>query len=126
MVLVGIFGVVALLLAVCGIYAIVAYGVVQRTHEIGIRMALGARRATVLSLVMRQGTILTIVGLVLGVTIAAMVTKYLESLLFELTPLDLTTFLAMPVLFAMIAAVASYLPARRATRLDPQTVLRCD
>jgi ABC-type lipoprotein release transport system permease subunit len=75
---------------------------------------------------MRQGTILTIVGLVLGVTIAAMVTKYLESLLFELTPLDLTTFLAMPVLFAMIAAVASYLPARRATRLDPQTVLRCD
>ena len=126
MVLVGIFGAVALLLAVCGIYAIVAYGVVQRTHEIGIRMALGARRATVLSLVMRQGTILTIVGLVLGVTIAAMVTKYLESLLFELTPLDLTTFLAMPVLFAMIAAVASYLPARRATRLDPQTVLRCD
>lgn len=126
MVLVGIFGAVALLLAVCGIYAIVAYGVVQRTHEIGIRLALGARRATVLSLVMRQGTILTVVGLVLGVTIAAMVTKYLESLLFELTPLDLTTFLAMPVLFAMIAAVASYLPARRATRLDPQAVLRCD
>jgi len=126
MVLVGIFGAVALLLAVCGIYAIVAYGVVQRTQEIGIRLALGARRATVLGLVMRQSTILTVVGLVLGVSIAAMVTRYLKSLLFELTPLDLTTFLAMPALFAVIAAVASYLPARRATRLNPQAVLRCD
>ena len=109
MVLVGIFGAVALLLAVCGIYAIVAYGVVQRTHEIGIRMALGARRAAVLGLVMRQSTILTVVGLVLGVAVAAMVTGYLKSLLFELTPLDATTFFAMPVLFAVIAAVASYL-----------------
>jgi putative ABC transport system permease protein len=126
MVLVGIFGAVALLLAVCGIYAIVAYGVVQRTHEIGIRMALGARRATVLGLVMRQSTILTVVGLVLGVAVAATVTRYLKSLLFELTPLDAPTFFVMPVLFAAIAAVASYLPARRATRLDPQTVLRCD
>jgi putative ABC transport system permease protein len=126
MVLVAIFGAVALLLAVCGIYAIVAYGVVQRTHEIGIRMALGARRAAVLGLVMRQSTILTVVGLVLGVAGAATVTRYLKSLLFELTPLDATTFLVMPVLFAAIAAVASYLPARRATRLDPQTVLRCD
>jgi putative ABC transport system permease protein len=126
MVLIGIFGGVALLLAVCGIYAMVAYGVVQRTHEIGIRMALGARRAEVLGLVMRQSSILTVVGLVLGVAVAATVTKYLNSLLFELTPLDATTFFAMPVIFAMIAAVASYVPARRATKLDPQTVLRCD
>jgi ABC-type lipoprotein release transport system permease subunit len=80
----------------------------------------------VLGLVMRQSTILTVVGLVLGVAGAATVTRYLKSLLFELTPLDATTFLVMPVLFAAIAAVASYLPARRATRLDPQTVLRCD
>jgi putative ABC transport system permease protein len=126
MVLVGIFGAAALLLAVCGIYAIVAYGVVQRTQEIGIRMALGARRASVLRLVMRQSIILTATGLVLGVGVASMVTKYLNSLLFELTPLDTATFIAMPALFAVIAAVASYLPARRATRLDPQTVLRCD
>ena len=126
MVLVGIFGAVALLLAVCGIYAIVAYGVVQRTHEIGIRMALGARRAAVLGLVMRQSTILTASGLVLGVAAAASLTGYLKSLLFEITPLDATTFFAMPAIFALIAAVASYLPARRATRLDPQAVLRSE
>jgi putative ABC transport system permease protein len=126
MVLVGIFGAAALLLAVCGIYAVVAYGVVQRTQEIGIRMALGAGRASVLGLVMRQSTILTGVGLVLGVGIASMVTRYLNSLLFEITPLDTATFTAMAALFAVIAAVASYVPARRATRLDPQSVLRCD
>ena len=126
MLLVGIFSAVALLLAVCGIYAIVAYGVVQRTHEIGIRMALGARRAAVLSLVMRQSSILTLVGLVLGVGAASMLTKYIQNLLFELTPLDATTFVAMPTLFALIAAIAAYIPARRATKLDPQTVLRCD
>jgi putative ABC transport system permease protein len=126
MVLVGIFSAVALLLAVGGIYAIVAYGVVQRTHEIGIRMALGARRAAVLSLVMRQSSLLTLLGLVLGVGAASMLTKYIQNLLFELTPLDATTFVAMPTLFALIAAIAAYLPARRATKLDPQTVLRCD
>ena len=126
MVLVGIFGAAALLLAVCGIYAVVAYGVVQRTQEIGIRMALGARRASVLGLVMRQSTILTGIGLVLGVGVASMVTKYLNSLLFELTPLDTATFIAMPALFAVIAAAASYLPARRATNLDPQAVLRSE
>ena len=126
MVLVGIFGAVALLLAVCGIYAIVAYGVVQRTHEIGIRMALGARRAAVLGLVMRQSTILTAIGLVLGVAVAASLTGYLKSLLFEITPLDTATFFAMPAIFALIAAVASYLPARCATRLDPQAVLRSE
>ena len=126
MVLVGIFGAVALLLAVCGIYAIVAYGVVQRTHEIGIRMALGARRAAVLGLVMRQSTILTAIGLLLGVAVAASLTGYLKSLLFEITPLDTATFFAMPAIFALIAAVASYLPARRATRLDPHAVLRSE
>lgn len=126
MVLVGIFGAVALLLAVCGIYAIVAYGVVQRTHEIGIRMALGARRAAVLGLVMRQSTILTAIGLVLGVAVAASLTGYLKSLLFEITPLDTATFFAMPAIFALIAAMASYFPARRATRLDPQAALRSE
>jgi len=103
-----------------------AYAVSQRTHEIGIRMALGARRAAVLSLVMRQSSILTLVGLVLGVGAASMLTKYIQNLLFELTPLDVTTFVAMPTLFALIAAIAAYIPARRATKLDPQTVLRCD
>ena len=82
-------------------------------------MALGARRAAVLGLVMRQSTILTAIGLVLGVAVAASLTGYLKSLLFEITPLDTTTFFAMPAIFALIAAVASYFPARRATRLDP-------
>jgi putative ABC transport system permease protein len=126
MVLVGIFGAIALLLAVCGIYAIVAYGVAQRTHEIGIRMALGARRAAVLGLVMRQSTVLTAIGLLLGVAVAASLTGYLKSLLFEITPLDSATFFAMPAFFALIAALASYVPARRATRLDPQAVLRSE
>ena len=126
MVLVAMFSAVALLVAVCGIYAIVAYGVMQRTHEIGIRMALGARRAAVLSLVMRQSAILTVVGLLLGLGASAMLTKYIQTLLFELTPLDVTTFVAMPTLFALIAVFAAYVPARRATKLDPQSVLRCD
>jgi putative ABC transport system permease protein len=126
MVLLGIFGAIALLLAVCGIYAIVAYGVVQRTHEIGIRMALGARRAAVLGLVMRQSTVLTAIGLALGVAVAASLTGYLKSLLFEITPLDSATFFAMPAIFALIAVLASYVPARRATRLDPQAVLRSE
>jgi ABC-type antimicrobial peptide transport system permease subunit len=126
MVLVGIFGAIALLLAMLGIYGVVAYGVVQRTHEIGIRMALGAGRASVLGLVLQHSTLLTLAGVVLGVGVASMLTKYLQNLLFNLTPLDVTTFAVVPTLFAVVAAVAAYLPARRATKLDPQTVLRCD
>ena len=126
MVFVGVFGAIALLLASLGIYGIVAYGVVQRTHEIGVRMALGARRSSVLGLVLRQSTMLTVAGLVIGIGAAAMLTTYLQTLLFNLTPLDATTFAAVPVLFALTAALAAYLPARRATRLDPQAVLRHD
>jgi putative ABC transport system permease protein len=126
MVLVGIFGAIALLLAALGIYGIVAYGVVQRKHEIGIRMALGARRSNVLGLVLRQSTMLTIIGVALGIGVATMLTKYLENLLFNLTPLDVTTFAAVPALFAIIAAIASYIPARRATLVDPQVVLRSE
>jgi putative ABC transport system permease protein len=87
---------------------------------------LTANRAAVLGLVMRQSTILTAIGLVLGVAAAASLTRYLNSLLFEITPLDATTFFAMPAIFALIAVIASYLPARRATRLDPQAVLRSE
>ena len=124
MVLVAAFGAVALLLAAFGIYGIVAYGIVQRTHEIGIRMALGARRLAVLGLVLRQSTVLTAAGIVLGVLAAAALTRYMETLLFNLTPLDATTFAAVPMAFMLIAALAAYLPARRATKLDPHIVLR--
>jgi predicted permease len=126
MLLVGAFGGVALLLAVLGIYALIAYGVVQRTREIAIRMALGARRSLVLGLMMRRSVTLMAVGLLLGLAGAAAVTRYLSSLLFDVTPLDAATFVGASVLFVVIAAAASYVPARRATKIDPLSVLRYD
>jgi ABC-type antimicrobial peptide transport system permease subunit len=89
-------------------------------------MALGAPGIAVLQLVMGQSTALTLAGVVLGLGAAALLTKYLQGLLFDLTPLDVTTFAAVPVLFIAIAAIASYVPARRATKVDPQIVLRCE
>jgi len=126
MLLVVIFGGVALLLAVLGIYALIAYGVVQRTREIAIRMALGARRSLVLGLMMRRSVTLMAVGLVLGLAGAAAVTRYLAALLFDVTPLDASTFITASILFIVIAAAASYVPARRATKIDPLSVLRYD
>jgi putative ABC transport system permease protein len=124
MLLVALFGGVALLLAVLGIYAVVAYGVVQRRHEIGVRMALGAGRAGVLGLVLRRSVALTVGGIILGVGGAIVLTRYLEGLLFDIKPLDLPTFVLVSMLFVVIAALASYVPARRATKIDPLTVLR--
>jgi predicted permease len=126
MLLVALFGGVALLLAILGIYALIAYGVVQRTREIAIRMALGARGSLVLGLMMRRSVTLMAVGLVLGLAGAAAVTRYLSTLLFDVTPLDAATFIAASILFVFIAAAASYVPARRATKIDPLTVLRYD
>ncbi len=124
MLLLTMFSTIAVLLAAVGIYGIVAYGVVQRTKEIAIRMTLGAQRRRVLRLVLSQCTVLTVIGIILGVAGAAALTRYLETLLFELTPRDLATFIAVPGLFVLIAALASYLPARRATRLEPLVALR--
>ena len=87
-------------------------------------MALGARRLAVLGLVLRQSTVLTAAGIVLGMLAAAALTRYMETLLFNLTPLDAATFAAVPVVFMLVAALAAYLPARRATKLDPHIVLR--
>jgi putative ABC transport system permease protein len=126
MLLVAVFGGVALLLAVLGIYALIAYGVVQRTREIAIRMALGAQGSLVLGLMMRRSVSLMAVGLVLGLAGAAAVTRYLSALLFDVTPLDAATFIAASMLFLVIAAAASYVPARRATKIDPLAVLRHD
>jgi putative ABC transport system permease protein len=125
-VMLGVFAGVAGLLAAIGIYGVLAYAVVQRTQEIGVRMALGAQRGRVLALVLRQGLTLTASGVVLGLGGAALGTKYLQALLYGLTPLDPGTFIGVAVAFAGVAALASFLPARRATKVDPVIALRAE
>jgi putative ABC transport system permease protein len=120
----GFFGAVAALLAMLGLYGAVAYGVEQRTREIGIRTALGAARLEVLALVLRQSMWLTAIGVALGLGATAVATRYFEGMLFGLTPLDPTTFTEVPAGFAMVAALAAYVPARRATKVDPLIALR--
>src|SRR5207244_4169487 len=114
----GIFAAVALALAAIDIYGVMAYSVTQRTQEIGVRMALGARRGQVLSLVLTEGLLMTIAGVILGLAGGVATTRYLETMLFGLTPLDATTFIAVTVLFTTVAAAACGIPARAATRVD--------
>ena len=122
--LLGFFGLLALVLACVGLYGVMSYGVVRRTSEIGIRMALGARRTDVTSMVLRETLVLVIAGVALGVPAALASTHLLRSLLFGLTPTDPVTIGAMSVLMLGIAALAGYLPARRAARVDPMVALR--
>ncbi len=125
-VLLGIFAAIAVALTAIGIYGVMAYAVAQRTREIGIRMALGARGAAVMMLVMRQSLLVTSIGLAFGGALAAGMTRYLETLLFGVTPLDPATFAGVIVAFSAIALAASYLPARRAARVDPLVALRSE
>jgi putative ABC transport system permease protein len=125
-VLLGVFAGVAGLLAAIGIYGVLAYAVVERTQEIGIRMALGAQRSNVLALVLRQGALLTIIGIVLGLAGAAGATRLLQSMLFGVVPLDPMAFLLVSVMFGAVATLASYVPARRATKVDPMIALRSE
>ncbi len=124
--LLGLFAAVAAVLAAIGVYGVLSYAVSQRVREIGIRMALGAERTNVMRLVLGQSLVLTAAGLMLGIGGAVAVTRYLETMLFGLTPLDRATFVIAPVAFALIALVAAYVPARRATRVDPLVALRHD
>jgi predicted permease len=120
------FGALALLLAALGIYGVLAYSVGRRTREIGVRMALGAQLADVLRLVMRQGMSMVILGLVLGLAGALVVTRLLRSFLFEIQPFDPLTFGVVVALLSVAAAVACWLPARRAARVDPMVALRSE
>jgi predicted permease len=121
---VGTFGLLALVLAAVGIYGVIAYTTRQRTREIGIRMALGAQRLQVLQLVLRQGLRLTALGLAIGLALSLAFTRLLGSLLFGVTPTDLLTFAGVTLLLSAVALGACYLPARRATSVDPMVVLR--
>jgi predicted permease len=124
--LLGVLGVVALALAVSGLFGVIAYSVSQRTRELSIRLALGAQRRDVLRLVLRQGLKLAGLGIVIGLAGAIAVTRLLSSLLFGIGPLDPMTFLAVPALLLGVAWFACWLPARRAARVDPMVALRSE
>jgi putative ABC transport system permease protein len=125
-ILLAAFAAIAAVLAAIGIYGVLAYAVGQRAQEIGIRMALGAERGAILQMVLRHGITLMTLGIGFGLAGAAGLTRYLSGMLFDLTPLDPATYVAVAILFAATALVASYLPARRATLIDPMVVLRHD
>jgi len=125
-VLLGTFGALAGFIAAIGIYGVLAYLVSQRTKEVGIRMALGARPANVLQLVLRRGVTMIAVGLTAGVLGALGLTRYLEGMLYGIAALDGTTYAVVIAAFAAVAVLASYVPARRATRIDPLAALRQD
>ena len=122
--LLGLFAALALLLACVGLYGVISYAVVQRTHEIGVRMALGAKPVDVLRLVIRQGMGLTIVGLIVGVAVGSVVTRVLSDMLYGVGTRDPLTFVGAPLLLLVVAFLACYIPARRATRIDPLVALR--
>jgi putative ABC transport system permease protein len=122
--LVAAFATVAVLLAGVGIFGVMSFAVTQRTHEVGVRMALGARGGEVLRLIVGQGLRLTAIALVIGLIAASGAMRLLANQLFGVTPSDPLTFAAVPVVLGAVAIVACYLPARRASRLDPLVALR--
>ena len=122
--LLGLFAALALVLACVGLYGVISYSVAQRTHEIGVRMALGAQPVDVLKLVIRQGMFLTVAGLVIGIAAGSVATRVLSDMLFGVTTTDPLTFVGVPALLLVVSFLACYLPARRATRISPLVALR--
>jgi predicted permease len=120
------FALMALVLSAIGLYGVIAYGVAQRTRELGMRIALGAMQRDVLAMVVRQGLRLSVIGVVLGFAAAAAATRAMESMLFEVSPLDPATFAGVGILIVGVSLLASWLPARRAARVDPIAALRAE
>lgn len=124
MLLFGLFAVIAMLLAALGVYGVMAYLVAERTQEIGIRMALGAQRSDVLGLVIKNGVVLTLIGVAVGLALALGLTRLMTTLLFGIAPNDVATFAAVSAFLILVALAACYIPARRATKVDPLVALR--
>jgi ABC-type antimicrobial peptide transport system permease subunit len=122
--MIALFALTALLLAGLGIYGVISYVVSERTHEIGIRLALGAQRADILKMVLRQGLSLAIAGAAAGLLGALIVARLMAGLLYGVAPTDPPTFLGVALLLALVALAACYIPARRAMKVDPMVALR--
>jgi putative ABC transport system permease protein len=122
--LLTVFSIVALVMAAVGIYGVMSYSVLQRTHEIGVRMALGAQQVDVLKLIVKKGVLLGVIGVAAGVATSFLLTRLISTLLFEVTATDTATFVAVSVVLFLVTLIACYVPARRATRVDPLKALR--
>jgi putative ABC transport system permease protein len=126
LILLSVFGVGALALAAVGVYGVISCGVAQRTHEIGIRLALGAGRRDVLKLILTQGLKLVLLGVVIGLGAAFALARWMETLLFGVRPTDPLTFAGIAAVLSLVSLAASLIPARRATRVDPLVSLRSE
>jgi ABC-type antimicrobial peptide transport system permease subunit len=126
LVILTIAGAMALLLGICGIYGVIAYAVAQRQREIGIRLALGAQRRQVRALFLRRGMLLVASGVLIGLVAAAGFTRVMQSLLFDIEPLDPASFIVMPLVLALAALLGAHVPARRALSVDPVETMKAE